>query len=112
LLSIDRTSGYSRRWPDGPSACVDASPTGFTVTQRNDLRGSPIHKLDSHFAKDLKLVSRTKLTGIAEVFNVYKSRQLRELPLIVGSATYGTALQNNASTYLPRIWQLGFKFSF
>lgn len=92
-----------------PSA---TSPTGFTVIPRDDFAGKSIQKLDLHFSRDFQLVGHAKLSGIAEVFNVLNHPNYGGYNLIIGTAPYGTPIQNSSTTYLPRIWQLGFKVSF
>ena len=49
---------------------------------------------------------------IAEVFNVYNHANHGAYNLIKGTANYGTPAQNLATTYLPRVWQLGVRVGF
>lgn len=96
-----------------PRLLRDASdPKGFVVIPRNDFAGRAIHKLDFRFSKDISLVGRSKLSLMAEVFNVYNHENYGTYNLIMGTATYGSPAQNRATTYLPRVWQLGVRAAF
>jgi hypothetical protein len=84
----------------------------LSIIPRNSLKGKPLHKLDLRFTKDVKLVGRTKLSGIAEVFNVYNHANYGAYTLLITSPTYGQPTQSTSTTYLPRIWQFGLRVSF
>lgn len=84
----------------------------LTIIPRNSLKGLPLQKLDLRFAKTLRLAGRTKLSGIAEVFNVYNHANYGSYNGLVTSPTYGQPLQNSATAYFPRIWQFGLRMSF
>jgi hypothetical protein len=83
-----------------------------TIIPRNNLKGEPLHKLDLRITKDVKLAGRTKVSGIAEVFNVYNHANYGAYQTLISSPTYGQPTQSTSTTYLPRIWQLGLKVSF
>jgi len=89
-----------------------SSPTGFRVIPRNDFAGRAIHKLDLRLAKDISFGGRAKLQVMAEVFNVYNHANYGNYNLVVGTAAYGRPAANSATTYLPRVGQLGVRVAF
>ena len=79
---------------------------------RNDFEGKPIHKVDMRLTKDFTL-GRMKVTGIAEVFNIFNHANYGAYNLTIGLANYGIPVQPFLSTtYIPRSGQLAFKLSF
>jgi hypothetical protein len=84
----------------------------LTIIPRNNLKGEPLQKLDLRVTKDIRLAGRTKLSGIAEVFNVYNHANYGAYQTLISSPTYGQPTQSTSTTYLPRIWQFGLKVSF
>jgi carboxypeptidase family protein len=83
-----------------------------SVVPRNDFEGQAIHKLDLRVTRDFSLGSGVKITGIAEMFNVFNHANYGAYNLTIGLATYGLPAQNQAPTYVPRSAQLAFKLSF
>jgi hypothetical protein len=82
------------------------------VVPRNALRGFPLHKVDVRVSKDVELVRGVKLTGIAEVFNLFNHANYGAYNGQVNSATFGAPAQNLTNAYLPRVVQFAFRFSF
>jgi hypothetical protein len=83
-----------------------------SLVPRNDFEGKPIHKVDMRLTKDFTL-GRMKVTGIAEVFNVFNHANYGAYNLTINAANYGTPVQPFLSTtYIPRSGQLAFKLSF
>jgi|SRR6267378_4063257 len=93
---------------------MQAELTGFAtvVVERNALKGLPLHKLDLRASKDFKLTGKMKVTGIAEVFNVFNHANYGNYQALVNTSTYTLPVQNSANTYLPRSGQFAFKVAF
>ena len=90
-------------------------PTSFAigdVIPRNALEGEPLHRVDVRVSKDLALPGGVRITGIAEVFNVFNHRNIGAYNAVVNTATFGEARQNILNSYQPRVAQLAFKVSF
>ncbi len=90
-------------------------PTSFGVGEvvpRNALAGFPLHRVDLRFSKDLALPGGVKLTGIAEVFNLFNHRNYGAYNSVVNTVTFGDPRQNLLNAYQPRVAQLAFKVSF
>jgi hypothetical protein len=82
------------------------------VIPRNALRGLPLHRVDLRLSKDLPLPGGVKVTGIAEVFNLFNHENYGAYNTQVNSATFGAPRQNLLNAYQPRVAQLAFKVSF
>ena len=92
----------------------DGDPT-YTVGQvvpRNALRGLPLHRVDLRVSKDLVFPGGVKLTGIAEVFNMFNYENYGAYNSVLNTATFGDPRQNLLNAYQPRVGQLAFKVSF
>lgn len=90
-------------------------PTTFAVgdvVPRNALKGEPLHRVDLRLSKDVPLPGGMRLTGIAEVFNLFNHRNIGAYNAQVNSATFGQPRQNLLNAYQPRVAQLAFKVSF
>jgi hypothetical protein len=92
---------------DGPSVIG----TGETVP-RNALRGKPLHKVDIRVTKDIKLPGTVKMSGIAEVFNLFDHANFGSYNGQVNTATFGDPQQNTANAYVPRSGQFAFRIAF
>lgn len=82
------------------------------VVPRNALKGSPLHRVDLRASKDLVLPGGVKVTGIAEVFNVFNHENYGAYNAQLNSTTFGDPRQNLLNAYQPRVAQLAFKVSF
>jgi hypothetical protein len=85
--------------------------TGQAVP-RNALRGLPIHKVDFRLTKQFSLGGSRRLSGIAEVFNVFNHDNYGSYNSQINSATFGQPVQNPSSTYRSRTGQLAFRMQF
>ena len=92
---------------NGPSAIAPGE-----IAPRNALRGLPLHKVDLRFTKDVKLPGGMKVTGIAEVFNLFNHANYGAYNAQINSPTFGQPRQNALNAYLPRVWQFAFKVGF
>jgi hypothetical protein len=82
------------------------------IAPRNALKGLPLHKVDLRITKDVRLPGGIKLTGIAEVFNLFNHANYGAYNAQIDSATFGQPRQNALNAYLPRVWQFAFKVGF
>lgn len=79
---------------------------------RNALLGFPLHRVDLRVSKDVPLPGGMRITGIAELFNVFNHKNYGAYNAQVNSATFGDPRQNLLNAYQPRVAQLAFKVSF
>jgi hypothetical protein len=93
------------------------NPTGVGATRiRSDLslipkdsfHGDPIQRLDLRLSKDLRLAGKMRVTGIAEVFNLYNYASYTYNVLETSSA-FG---RPNGALVQPRSGQLGLRLAF
>jgi hypothetical protein len=82
------------------------------LVPRNALQGLPLHKVDLRITKDVRLPGGMKLTGIAEVYNLFNHENFGAYNAQVNSPTFGQPRQNLVNSYLPRVWQFAFKVAF
>jgi len=90
-------------------------PTSFSagdVIPRNALLGLPLHRVDLRLSKDLNLPRGVKVTGIAEVFNLFNHENYGAYNGQVNSTTFGAPRQNLLNAYQPRVMQLAFRVGF
>lgn len=92
---------------DGPDAIAPGA-----IAPRNALRGLPLHKVDLRITRDINLPGGIKLTGIAEVFNLFNHANYGAYNTQINSPTFGQPRQNALNAYLPRVWQFAGKISF
>jgi hypothetical protein len=74
--------------------------------------GDPIHRVDARVQYRLRIVGRTTVDGILEVFNVFNHANYGAYNAVVTSPTFGAPQQNNQNTYRPRTGQLAFRIQF
>jgi len=92
---------------DGPAAIAPGE-----IAPRNALKGLPLHKVDLRISKDLALPGGMKVTGIAEVFNLFNHANYGAYNAQINSPTFGQPRQNALNAYLPRVLQFAFKLGF
>jgi hypothetical protein len=80
----------------------------LSIIPRNTFAGDPYQTLDVRLSKDFALFGTVKLTGIAELFNLYNYARYGYNTLET-SASFG---RPNASGTTPRTAQLAFRVSF
>jgi hypothetical protein len=83
-----------------------------TIAPRNALVGEPIHRVDLRLTKRQRIVGRTTIDGMLEVFNVFNHENYGSYTTLESNARYGQPVFNNNVAYQPRIVQLGFRFAF
>jgi hypothetical protein len=83
-----------------------------SVLPKNDIAGKSLQRLDFRFSKEIRVVGRVRLSGVAEVFNVFNHANYGAYNGLTTSPTYGQPQQATSTTYQPRLWQLGFRMAF
>jgi hypothetical protein len=91
--------GSGRLRPDG------------TIAPRNNLLGSPIHRVDMRLQQRLQF-GRRSIDGIVEVFNVFNHANYGGYTISESNAAYGKPAQSSNVAYAPRELQLGFRVAF
>ncbi len=100
------------RW-DGPAVINSGD-----VIPRNALSGLPLHKVDLHITKDIRLGGTAKVQLVAEVFNLFNHGNFGSYNTSLSptsaatTALFGTPNQNTGTAYVSRQGQLGFKVQF
>jgi hypothetical protein len=74
----------------------------------NTFHGDPVQSLDFRVSKEFRIGPRLRVTGIAEVFNIYNYKRY-SYNLVETSAVFK---QRNASAGPPRTGQLAFRVAF
>jgi hypothetical protein len=111
-------SGYFAYGSSNPSytTSTNVDPLGIgstrvrsnlTIIPRNNFSGDAFQTTDLHLAKEVRL-GRIRVTGIAEVFNLFNHAQYT-YTLLETSSAFGTP---NGSAGSPRTGQLAFRISF
>jgi hypothetical protein len=80
----------------------------YSVLDRNTFLGDPWHKMDMRLSKDFRISGDLKLTGIAEIFNVFNYERFNR-NTIEGAAAFGQATQSGMDS---RRGQLAFRLRF
>src|SRR5258708_38569017 len=100
------------RW-NGPAVIAPGD-----VIPRNALEGLPLHKVDLHITKDVKLGGTARVQLVAEVFNLFNHANYGSYNTSLSAtaaattALFGTPNQNTGTAYVSRQAQLGFKGQF
>jgi hypothetical protein len=100
------------RW-NGPAVIESGA-----VIPRNALEGLPLHKVDFHLTKDIRLGGTARVQLVAEVFNLFNHGNFGSYNTALSAtapattALFGTPNQNSGTAYVSRQGQLGFKVAF
>jgi hypothetical protein len=98
---------------DGPATIS----SGDTIP-RNALEGLPLHKVDLHVTKDFKIVGTTKISLIAEVYNLFNHANYGSYNTNLSAtaaatnAVFGLPQQNTGNAYVPREAQFACRIGF
>jgi hypothetical protein len=101
-FGIASSSAGNGRWLNAAGEVVERNSER---TLKND------YKLDLRLSKTLRL-SRVRLEGIVDAFNVLDTGNISSYGNVVGSAAYLTPNQSAAAFYQPRQIQFGFRVSY
>jgi hypothetical protein len=110
--SITIPASVLDRW-NGPAVIAPGD-----VIPRNALEGLPLHKVDLHVTKDIKLAGSARVQLVAEVFNLFNHANYGSYNVALSAtapattALFGTPNQNTGTAYVSRQGQLGFKVQF
>jgi len=91
--------------------------SGETIP-RNALQGLPLHKVDLRLTKDVTLHGSTKISVIAEVYNLFNHHNYGSYNVNLSStaaattALFGRPQQNTGNAYISRQAQFAFRLSF
>jgi hypothetical protein len=94
------------RW-EGPAVIATGS-----VWPRNALRGLPLHKVDVRVSHNIKIGGTSRLTLLAEVFNVFNASNYGSYTTQLDSVNFGLPVANSGNAYVPRQAQLGVRIEF
>ncbi|MCU1385848.1 MAG: hypothetical protein JWL71_4545 [Acidobacteria bacterium] len=100
------------RW-NGPAVIN----SGDTIP-RNALEGLPLHKVDLHVTKDIRIGGTARIQLVGEVFNLFNHANFGSYNVSLSptstqtTALFGTPASNNGTAYVSRQAQLGFKVQF
>src|SRR5262245_8254289 len=96
---------------------VGTIPSGYTIA-RNALVGLPLHKVDLRLTKDFKLAGTSKISLIAEVYNLFNHHNYGSYNTSLSAtaaattAIFGQPQQNLGNAYVPRQAQFAFRVGF
>jgi hypothetical protein len=83
-----------------------------TIVARNNFVGRPIHRVDLRLQKSFPVVSKVKIDGMFEVYNLFNHENFGNYTTNMANARFGQPSANSALAYQPRMLQLGVKFTF
>ena len=83
-----------------------------SIIPRNAFVGLPIHRVDLRLQEGIKLSGRRRLSGIAEIFNLFNRANYGSYTLQENSAAYAKPQLNQNIAYTPRALQLGVRIEF
>jgi carboxypeptidase family protein/TonB-dependent receptor-like protein len=83
-----------------------------SIVARNNLVGTPIHRVDVRLQKSFPIVSRVKIDGMIETYNLFNHANYGSYTTNLANANFGRPSQNTALAYQPRMMQLGVKVTF
>lgn len=86
--------------------------TSGHLSDKTGTYGDAIHRVDLRLLRRFKLAGRTAVEGSFEMFNVFNHANYGAYNTVEVSPLYGRPQQNFNAAYLPRMLQLGFRFSF
>jgi len=91
--------------------------SGDTIP-RNALEGLPLHKVDVHVTKDIKLGGNNHVQLVGEVFNLFNHANFGSYNTALSPTSaattnlFGTPVTNSGTAFVSRQAQLGFKVQF
>jgi hypothetical protein len=98
---------------DGPTTIASGA-----VIPRDALQGLPLHKVDLRITQDIKIAGSTKVSLIAEVYNLFNHHNYGSYNTSMSATSaavtsvFGSPQQNTGNAYVPRTGQLAFRIAF
>ena len=84
-----------------------------SIVPRNNFTEKPLHRMDVRLSRRTGLgVGNSSIDVMLEVFNLLNHENFGRYVTAEVARNFGQPLQNTNIAYLPRVVQLGFKFSF
>jgi hypothetical protein len=111
-------TGGSRTFANNATVFVDRAfvrpsiAAGFSVVDRNALRGLAINRVDWRLSKSVGIREGWRVTGIFEAFNLLNAQNYGSYVGNVGLATYGRPVQNTNLAYAARMLQFAARLDF
>jgi hypothetical protein len=84
----------------------------LTIVPRNNFVGKPIHRVDMRVQKKVRIIGRTSVDGIFELFNVINHENYGAYVTSETAANVGAPSYVGNIAYVPRTAQLGFRITF
>jgi len=86
-------------------------PNG-TIVPRNNFVGTPIHRVDMHAVKKVRLNKRVSFDGLLEVFNLFNHENYGAFVTQETAANFGAPSFLSNVNYYARMMQIGFRTTF
>jgi hypothetical protein len=91
---------------------LSTTAPGYSITDRDQLYGAPIHRVDARVSKSVTFHERFRAVGILEAFNLFNHANYGSYQTAVTSSSYGAPAQNINLAYSARMLQLAARFEF
>lgn len=85
---------------------------GYMITDRNQLYGRNIHRVDARLSKTITIKDRYRAIGIVEAFNLFNHANYGAYNSNITDKFYGAPAQNSNLAYAARMLQLAARFEF
>src|SRR5437667_11204717 len=73
-----------------------------SIVPRNNLVGKPPHRVDLRLQKSLPIVSKVKVDGMSEVYNLFNPENYGRYTTNIAKANFGWPSANSAPAHQPR----------
>ena len=107
LRGVGESNGGALGTPVTPRLRPDG-----TVVPRNNLVGSPIHRVDLRVQRHFRFAGHVAVDGILEAFNLFNRANYGSYVTQESNRSYGQPSFNSNIAYQPRMLQLGFRYAF
>ena len=97
---------------DPANNIASATATGYLVTNRDQLYGKPIERVDVRLAKTISIKERLRLVGMVEAFNLLNYQNYGTYNTSITLKSFGAPAQNTNLAYAARMLQLAARIEF
>jgi hypothetical protein len=104
-------TSYGADLRDSGNLSFRLRPNG-TIVPNVNLYGDPLHRMDLKMNRIFRIGGRSTAEASLEAFNLFNHANYGSYVAVEASPLYGKPQQNFNVAYLPRMLQLGFRFSF